>query len=190
MISRKPLRVIFEDNGCDKAQHGFATTYQLLSYFKEPARILEIGVMEGASIRSWHQYFTESYIVGVDINDKRNIVMPEDRCEFIHGDVNKIDVPGFYDWIIDDGSHKAIDVKTSIKKLWEKLNPKGWYIIEDVHCAFGEYYPDYGNWSDWIFGMIAENLHQMGRNEKLNMDDLPLFGLVIMDKSIIAIQKR
>ena len=190
MINNKGLKQIFESNGCDKAQHGFATTYQLLSYFKEPGRILEIGVLEGASVRSWHEYFTDAYIVGVDINSKRNVVLPEDRCEFIVGDANKIEIPGFYDWIIDDGSHKAIDVKESFLKYWPKLNPKGWYIIEDVHCAFKEYYPDYGGWAEWVFNLIAINLHQLGENEKLNEKDLPQFGLVIQDKSIIAIQKR
>lgn len=190
MINKKGLKQIFDDNGCDKSQHGFHTLYTLLSYMKEPNRILEIGVLEGASIRSWHDYFTDVYIVGMDINDKRKIVLPEDRCEFIVGDATKLDVGGFYDWIIDDGSHKSIDVKEAFALYWPRLNSKGWYIIEDVHCAFKEYYPDYGGWADWLFNLVAVNLHQLGENEKLNPNDLPQFGLVMQDKSIIAIQKR
>ncbi len=189
-INRKPLKEIFESHGCDKAAHGFDKLYTLLAILKEPARILEIGVMEGASMRSWHEAFNDAYIMGIENNQKRNIVLPEDRCEVIFEDVKKVHLTDKFNWIIDDGSHKAIDVRTTFEMFWDSLVPGGWYVIEDVHCSFRDAYPDYGGWWEWLCNTVAVNLHQLGEEEKLNPDKLPVFGWVIQDKSIIAIQKR
>lgn len=44
------------------------------------------------------------------------------------------------DIIIDDGSHKMSDIKITFEMMYDRLNPGGVYLCEDLHCA---YWKDY-----------------------------------------------
>lgn len=58
--------------GTDKASpsNDFLSFYE--RYFEplrgRPIKLLEIGVMDGASLRTWRDYFPNGTIIGVDIN--------------------------------------------------------------------------------------------------------------------------
>lgn len=197
MLNSKGLFQIFKDNNTDKAGHGYHSIYTLLSLLKEPKRILEIGVFTGGSMYSWAEYFSDTEIVGIEVNgDWGGQVECDDRMNVIIADAVNAKVEGNFDWIIDDGSHNGDDVEKCFGKFWKQLNPGGWYIIEDLHCGFpqfagGQYNGSHKKgWYNWLMGLVANNLHQEGKSANLYPEDISPFGMVFMDRSIIAIQKR
>lgn len=104
--------------------------------------LLEIGIMEGRSLKSWKDYFPNSKIVGIDI-DKNCKHYEEDRIFIEIGDQkNKnflLDVNnkhGPFDVVIDDGSHIWEDIILSFEVLFPVLNPSGFYVIEDLHTSY------------------------------------------------------
>ena len=52
------------------ARHSYIEYYEsLLAPYRRPgARLLEIGVFEGESLRLWQAYFSEGEVVGLDIS--------------------------------------------------------------------------------------------------------------------------
>ena len=192
MMNTKGLAAIFKENNCDKFEHQYYRLYTLLSMFREPNRILEIGIMDGASLLSWLDFFTDTHITGVEIHEGRCETAPKDeRIEIVCGDIKEVAISGKFDWIIDDGSHKGIDVLTGFSKLWDNLSVGGWYIIEDLHCAFWDDYKHDGEfWIGSINKLVNDWLHQSGSESTFSEFNPPKFGMVFQDKSIIAIQKR
>jgi hypothetical protein len=100
--------------------------------------LIEIGVFNGASARSWERFFSKAHIVGVDINPHCRIYA-SDRITIEIGSQND---PGFLHRlvttyppriIIDDGSHQSYDVIFTIERLFPTLAPGGIYVIEDLH---------------------------------------------------------
>ena len=85
--------------------------------------IIEIGVMEGASTRTWARYFPKAHIVGVDIDEK---------CKQYADERVTIEIGSQSDFnflaelckkynpkiIIDDGSHWANDVYCTFQTLF------------------------------------------------------------------------
>ena len=55
--------------GTDKARHGYLDAYEYyFERFREkPVNVLEIGVRYGNSIWTWHDYFKNGNIFGMDI---------------------------------------------------------------------------------------------------------------------------
>ena len=108
-------------------------------------RVLEIGVYEGGSILMWKDYFGQgSTIVGMDIDAKCK--RHEDSSKGIHvyiGDqfnVNSIkqlkETYGYFDIIIDDGSHMNEHQKFTFSQLWDNVTDGGVYLVEDTHTAY------------------------------------------------------
>jgi spermidine synthase len=107
-------------------------------------RLLEIGVMDGASLRMWAEYYPNAEIVGIDINDKSHLDIPGVKIMQLDGtDPKQLKSLGMFDLIIDDGSHMTEDQQKSFEYLYlNHLNKKGYYIIEDLHTSF---MPNYVN---------------------------------------------
>lgn len=110
--------------------------------------LLEIGVMDGASLRMWREYYPKADIVGIDIDDKSHIEI--DGVQILQMDGTNSDqiadmihfTPSF-DIIIDDGSHMTADQIKSFCLLYNAhLNSGGYYIIEDLHTSL---MPNYVN---------------------------------------------
>ena len=96
--------------------------------------ILEIGVSTGLSLEMWCEYFPNSNITGVELNNI-NYKPSNDRIKLIIGDGT--DSKTFkhmddLDIIIDDGSHIFTDQIFSYAILYDRLKKGGVYIIEDV----------------------------------------------------------
>ena len=140
-------------HGTDKASavHGFLSLYEgfLHPYRSEPLSVLEIGVHEGASVRTWEEYFPVGRIVGVDIR-------PEARrhaSERIHIEIADQSDPqdlvtigarlGPFDLILDDGSHLWEHQILSFQLLFPFVKPSRWYVLEDINTSFGIFVPDY-----------------------------------------------
>ena len=96
--------------------------------------ILEIGVSTGLSLEMWSEYFPNSNIIGVEL-DNINYKPSNQRIKLIIGDgtnaktyknIENLDI------IIDDGSHIFTDQIFTYAILFYKLKNGGIYIIEDV----------------------------------------------------------
>jgi hypothetical protein len=113
--------------------------------------LLEIGILGGASLLLWRDYFPQATIAGVDI------YLPEDwqaadrihlfkgsqgDTQFLSNVANEIAPEGF-DIIIDDASHFGSLTKTAFWHLFENhVKPGGLYVIEDWGTGYWEDWPD------------------------------------------------
>lgn len=103
--------------------------------------ILEIGVLNGDSLKILSEYFTNSQITGIDIIDKSHLNIK--NCKTLIGDqsdrsfLNSIN--DYFDIIIDDGSHKMEHQQLTIGILFKRLKSGGVYILEDLHTSLPNY---------------------------------------------------
>lgn len=108
---------------------------------KNPKRLLEIGVLDGASIRMWHEWFPDCEIHGLDlftdgIPDIEGVTWHQgNQCDFVL--LDKLRHENF-DIIIDDGSHCSRHQLITFFGLFNG----GQYYIEDLHCCDQEFYRD------------------------------------------------
>lgn len=117
-------------------------------------KILEIGVLQGHSLKLWENYFSEAEIFGVDI---QNIIEHTygERVKIIFGNAYSpkfIDYLennfGKFDIIIDDGPH-TLDTQLFFLSNFQRLlsGSGSILILEDVYPqAFGELksrFPDF-----------------------------------------------
>jgi predicted O-methyltransferase YrrM len=105
-------------------------------------RLLEIGVMDGASMHMWREYYPKAEIVGVDINDKSHLSI--DGVVILRLDATdpeQMKDLGVFDIIVDDGSHMTADQQKSFEHLYlNQLSPNGYYVIEDLHTSLMDGY--------------------------------------------------
>jgi hypothetical protein len=98
--------------------------------------LLEIGVLRGHSLMMWADFFEDSEIIGLDVQNF--LEFADDTFAFhICNGTSKSELEGClgdktFDYIIDDGSHQIIDQVKSFKFLFERIRPGGVYIIEDI----------------------------------------------------------
>ena len=113
----------------------------------KPMRVLEIGVLHGASLRLWKSYFqhAETCLVGVDIDPAcakydapahgiHVRIGSQADSEFLAGVVEEF---GPFDLIIDDGSHHSTHMIKSFNCLYAAgLKNDGIYFVEDLHANY------------------------------------------------------
>lgn len=138
---------------CMKIPEYIATYEELFAPLKDkPVTILELGVLSGASLLMWYEYFTHqnSKIIGLDMSPPVNLeaLYPQDHevnlCHFrehvfqYQGQQDDfyllesiIAKHGPFDIIIDDASHRRQPTETSLAYLRDALKPGGYYVIED-----------------------------------------------------------
>jgi predicted O-methyltransferase YrrM len=135
--------------GTDKSseRHDYMKYYQR-HLPEKVTSILEIGAFKGASLRMWKELYPEARIVCFDLfQDPDNITKEEVEAlgvEAIQGDQGYTQdlarIQGTFDVIIDDGSHRSDHQIISLNYLWDKVNPGGWYVVEDLDCALEPFY--------------------------------------------------
>lgn len=141
----KTLKEIYSDyqtpdgTGDKGTLHSYIEPYDdLFSSIRfNKSNLLEIGVAGGYSMKMWKEYFENSIIYGIDVDDTccRH---EEERIIIAIGDAtNKDDIKKHFNnikfnIIIDDGSHRLEDQLTSYQLLNPYLTNDGIYIIEDV----------------------------------------------------------
>ncbi|NWG34854.1 MAG: class I SAM-dependent methyltransferase [Chloroflexi bacterium] len=139
--------------------------------------ILEIGVRDGASLRTWKAYFRKGNVYGIDI-DPRCKAFEEKR---IHIEIGSQDDGDFlancfgadkrFDIIIDDGSHVNRMTLASFEHLFDRrLNSGGIYIIEDLGCSYEKLQTDHHVLEVWP-GMKYNDPGQTFDNDRKDMDD-------------------
>lgn len=125
----------------------------------EKNKILEIGILFGGSLNIFYEYFQDSFIYAIDIEDKRHL--QKDRVEILIGDqsdrnfLNNFE-NDFFDIILDDGSHKMNHQQISLGALFKTLKSGGIYVLEDLHTSCAEYRENvmYG---ESLFGLTKHN---------------------------------
>jgi len=115
---------------------------------KSRIKLLEIGLLRGASLRLWHRAFPKAQIFGIDKNKTtwQQMTKDLDRVEVFVGmqeDVallQRVARQGQFDIIIDDCGHQPASQLATFENLWGSLKPGGVYVIEDCYRS---YKPDY-----------------------------------------------
>jgi hypothetical protein len=153
----KRLTQIGQKAGTDKATHHYFTEVydDVFQQYTSP-RILEIGVEGFASIQMYIDYFTNPYIVAMDIHQKDLYIttptpalqnfLASPNWKFIIGDQSKVeDVQRCiesekFDIILDDGGHTMKQQQVTFGVLLDQVKPGGYYILEDLHTSFAPHY--------------------------------------------------
>ncbi len=111
----------------------------------EPITIVELGILNGSSLRVWKDYFSNGNVIGVDIDPSRK-VHEQDGIEVYIGSQDSSDLlkeihskhqKGF-DIVIDDASHINELTLRSFDLYFPLVKPGGYYVIEDTHCTYGD----------------------------------------------------
>jgi hypothetical protein len=108
-------------------------------------KFLEIGIFQGASLKTWQEYFPNARIVGVDIRpETRKFASERTVIEIV--DQSNIDQlvrlgvkHGPFDIVVEDGSHRWEHQITSLRTLFPFVREGGLYIIEDLQTNFGQF---------------------------------------------------
>jgi hypothetical protein len=141
------------------------------AYRKQPVRLLEIGVANGASMWLWREYFNMRPFEGVGIDcyhswERSTQLQPElerDPNIKLHWGRNSRNKASYedlgqFDIIIDDGDHSLEGQKRTFDSAWNTLKAGGIYIIEDLQskelaAELGKHILDkYGKTSQVFFG--------------------------------------
>jgi hypothetical protein len=128
--------------------HYFDIYERHFSRFRNTSPVmLEIGVFGGGSLEMWREYFGGgARIVGVDINPE----CKKHEQDSIEVFIGSQDDPAIIqqilrkypriDIVLDDGSHINDHMISSFELLYERIHPKGVYMVEDTHtCYWDEY---------------------------------------------------
>lgn len=128
--------------GSDKNNaHSYGPVYDELFAPKRHSatNILEVGVMYGASLYAWRDYFPNAHIVGMDhhstpINDFRICTVRADSRDpkQIRDGFKLSDVKIPFDIVIDDGGHWLEEQIPTFQNLREFIRPGGLYVVEDI----------------------------------------------------------
>lgn len=120
--------------------HKFCDFYEQ-NLNKNISKLWEIGILDGASLQMWSEYYPNAEITGFDIEDKSTLELNNNVCiklldqgnkeqlEKIANDNKDIDI------IIDDGSHIIQHQIMTFEILFNSLKTNGQYIIEDLHTS-------------------------------------------------------
>ena len=152
MADDVPLDVIGAVEGTDKSSaiHDYLRHYEALFLpFRDAAiAVIEIGVLNGASLRMWEQFFSRAELIGVDINpDARRHLSERVRIE-IGSQADKQFLAMLCEKyrptiVIDDGSHMADHVIATFEAVFPSLQPGGLYVAEDLYFHLTEQAPQF-----------------------------------------------
>lgn len=125
----------------DKAyEHKFCNFYEQ-NLNKNISKLWEIGILNGASIQMWAEYYPNAQITGFDIEDKSYLKLNsninvkyldqgnKEQLEKLVNENKDIDI------IVDDGSHLIQHQIMTFEILFDCLKPNGQFIIEDLHTS-------------------------------------------------------
>lgn len=137
-------------SGCDKGTiHSYMDVYEKIfdTYRNSARRVLEIGLMSGASLRMWEEYFLnpEVEVHGVDLCDRPHDGLADLRPLLAEGThkISFVDATNLdqvesvfgqmrFDVVIDDASHAISHQLAIYNNFKDRLAPNAIYVIEDV----------------------------------------------------------
>lgn len=165
--------------------HGYFPSYVKIAAELGPqARVCELGVQNGESLRMWQALFPLGHITGVDIDPAAvfpdgttGVLAPQD-----HPGLPDL-LGGTFDLIVDDCSHDGHLTQQSWLMLWELVNPGGFYVIEDWQVALKSD-PHWG--ACYGPGMLktAESFLSLLHSPDTTVEEIIYrYGLIIMKKN-------
>lgn len=131
--------------------HFYALTYEALfsSFRDQRFNLLEIGLDAGShgsgrptdapSLRVWREFFANATLYGYDIHDF-GFFGQRDTQVFRGDQSSRADIGRFlqaagmprFKVVLDDGSHASSHQQVSLATLFERVEPSGLYVIEDL----------------------------------------------------------
>lgn len=135
-MDKQTIAAAFSQYGTDKGprRHNYQQAYASIFESWSPDSLLEIGVLEGASIAAWKHLFPNSIVHGMELREKPLIEAAREIPVF-KGDstdtqfVNSV-ITSPYDVIIDDGDHRPDVMWKTFLNMENKWNK--YYVFEDV----------------------------------------------------------
>ena len=124
--------------------HNYCSKYEffLERWKKEEINLLELGVLNGASIKMWSEYFQNAKIYGVDIDSNTKQYEGDNRIVLIRNLSKKENIIELRNIsptiIIDDASHCWSHQIKSFYYLFTCLPHGGVFIMEDIGTSFGK----------------------------------------------------
>ena len=133
----------FSDKG---TVHSYIDFYaQQFAPVRMYARMLEIGLMTGASMKLWSEFFYMYELAGIDLRDGWNQtyawqqdIESDPRIELhfgIDSTRQQVEFDNPFHIILDDGAHDWQSQFLTFRNYWPALIPGGVYYIEDVESA-------------------------------------------------------
>ena len=196
----------------DKSRHSYKNISYLDIYEKffnvkrlEVKTFVEIGVLNGSSLKVWEEYFPNATIYGIDINPECK-KYEKGRVKIIIGDQNDDDFLKSLseqlkdiDVLLDDGSHITNHQIKTFNYLYKNINKNGLYIIEDLRNSYEEFFNQHNvreiwpsmnlnkkeddlknyrnDFNTWCFNMIKElDFH----NENTNLFSIHYYPMIII----------
>jgi hypothetical protein len=175
-LETQSLHDIAVKHRTDKAEHLFTNVYdEAFSHLRDKnIRFLEVGIWMGASINMWRDYFKNAEIFAADIMSESerketsltyeggiysNIEIPSTVKTFVVNQEKEselLTLPDNLDIIIEDGGHTMLQQQITLNVLFNnKLNPGGYYVLEDLHTSENIIYAAGHVWS--LFGGNQHN---------------------------------
>jgi len=159
--------------------HGFTKFYEkhFESRRDQKLNICEIGILnhpdkvnrpfEGASLLMWRDYFYNSGIIGIDINDHSGLNQEKIRT-YIADQGDRTQLKNLFqdkqvDIIIEDGSHFMHHQQISLGVLFHNLKPGGIFVVEDLHTSHPDILPSFRrNQDDTITLNMLQEFNRTG----------------------------
>ncbi len=168
----------------DKIAAGFLPTYlEIARILGDKARVLELGIYGGASLRMWAHLFPNGQVTGVDnrIHPEADTSGARQVIMNAHDPVLPGILHGPFDLIVDDASHQGEQTRESFEMLWPLLAPGGFYVVEDWFVGLPEFksIPDYNpEMLEFVQGLICRLSSRGSEAESVQFR----FGLAIVRK--------
>ena len=155
---------IVDNSRTDKnTVHSYLELYQSLLFSKKETakHVLEVGILNGGSIKLWHDFFVNAIVYGLDViskeevwselqNNKRIVLHTSNDAyneEFFRNNFLNKNIK--CDFMLDDGPHTLESMIQFIKLYSQIMTDDGILIIEDVQ-----------SW-DWIYILKNEVPHHL-----------------------------
>ncbi len=135
-MDKQIIASAFSEFGTDKGprRHNYQQAYSSIFSTWSPQSILEVGVLEGASLAAWKKLFPDAMIHGIEHRPKPLIEAATGIPVFEGNSTDKtfIDtvVTTQYDMIVDDGDHRPDVMWKTFLNLEDKWTKH--YVFEDV----------------------------------------------------------
>lgn len=196
--------------------HGYERYYDmfLIPYKNKKIKLLEIGVLDGNSIKMWCDIFKNGHVYGFDINSK----FKYNKATIINGNQNnKNDLNKLIEEIkkatiiIDDGSHKPEHQLFTFNYLFKNLlDYGGLYIIEDIETSYWKNGNLYGNKINAGYNsennivnifknildiinseyLLSATKQQIYENNKIDKENLKCISSITFGMNCIIIKKK
>lgn len=140
------------------------------------ARVCEIGVDRGGSLRMWQALFPFGDVAGVDSNPAATWPDGTTRIVRDQADPGLPGLVGQRDLIVDDASHEGQLTRATFNLLWPSIVPGGYYVIEDWWSGYHQ--------DQSMFRMAEGLLPLVGAPDNgTDADSITLrYGLIIVHK--------